>query len=129
MLQFKQDDTTASIILTLRELQTIADAFYLFVFTHVTTKDVVSFVKSQADDLSGFQDRYNEFTIAPNVLFAGLPTGQYNYTIYEQASNTNTNVSLTGAAIEYGKIILERAVDFAFAGYEPATTYKGYDGN
>lgn len=129
MLQFKQDDTTATLILTLSELQTIPDAYYLFVFTHLTTKDVIAFVKAQTDDQSAYTDRHNDFIIEPVTLFAGFPTGQWNYVVYEQASSTNTDTTLTGDPLEYGKIILDRATDFAFAGYEPATTYKGYDGN
>ncbi len=128
MLEFKQDDTSAILILTLSELVSIVDANYLFVFTHVLTKNVVAFVKLQSDDESSYQARYNQFTINPSVLFAGKQPGEWHYKIYEQASDTNIDPSMAGAVLEYGKMILDRAIDFVYDKYDEATTYKTYNG-
>lgn len=128
MLQFKQDDTAAAMILTLTELVSIATPYYLFVFTHVTTKDVVAFVKAEADDESLYPARYNQFTINPSVVFANTQPGAWHYKVYEQISPVNINPALSGAVLEYGKLILDRAVDFSYTKYDQATTYKTYNG-
>lgn len=128
MLKFKQDDTSASIVVTLNEMVTITGPYYLFVFTHITTKDVVSFVLAQSDDTSLYQSRYNKFILNPSVLFAGTQPGEWNYVVYEQASATNTDVTLTAGVLEYGKLLLYRAVDFAFTNYDTPTSFKSYNG-
>lgn len=127
MLQFKQDATSAELILTLSEKVSINDPYYLFVFTHVLTKSSIIFIKSEGDDDSVSQGRYNRFTINPSVVFLDQPTGEWHYKIYEQASSTNTDLSLTGAVLEYGKMRLDRATDFAFVRYNETTAYKAYD--
>lgn len=128
MLQFAQDDTAVELILTLSEKVSITTPYYLFVFLHVTTKDSVKFIKGIADDESGYQSRFNQFTINPAVLFLGKPVGEWHYTIYEQVSDSNTDVTLTGAVLENGKMMLGRATDFEFNKYNLVTTYKVYNG-
>lgn len=128
MLQFKQDDTAAELILTLTEKVTIATPNYLFRFTHVLTKDVVAFVKLFADDESVFQSRYNTFTINPAVVFAGYQPGEWHYSVYEQVSASNTNYALSGTLLENGKMILDRAVEFEYSKYDSPTSYKTYNG-
>jgi hypothetical protein len=128
MLQFRQDDTSAELILTLTEKVTLTDPYYLFVFTHVTTKDVVAFVKSVADDESGFQSRYNKFTIDPSDVFEDKPVGQWHYKVYEQEDLENTDVTLAGDEIECGKLMLLVATEFEYDKYNSATTYKSYNG-
>jgi hypothetical protein len=128
MLQFAQDDTSAELILTLTEKVTLDVPYYLFVFTHVTTKDAVSFVKAVADDQSLYQSRYNQFTINPSVVFDEQPTGMWNYTIHEQEDDENTDVANTTSVLEYGKLILDRATAYAPTQYNSATSYKAYNG-
>lgn len=128
MLQFKQDDTSAILILTLTELVSIADPYYLFVFTHVLTKDVVKFLKSSTDDESHYPSRYNQFTIDPSVVFEDQQPGEWHYKIYEQVSSTNTDPTLADAILEYGKMLLDRATDFSFTKYDQPTTFKTYNG-
>lgn len=128
MLQFKQDDTAAVMILTLTEFVTINTPYYLFVFTHVETKDVVVFVKGEVDDESSYPKRYNKFTIDPSDVFAGKQPGEWHYTIYEQASDTNIEPSLSGGVLEYGKLLLGRSSEFEFTKYDQATSFKTYNG-
>lgn len=115
-------------ILTLTELVTIPNAYYLFVFTHVTTKDVVLFVLGQSDDNSAYQYRYNSFTINASAIFAGYDNGEWHYRVYQQASSTNTDVTQTQGLIESGQLILDRTTDFAYSTYATATNYKEYAG-
>lgn len=128
MIQFRQSETAAEVILTLTEKVTLADPYYLFVFTHVLTKDVVAFVRYSGNDESNYTDRYNKFTLNPSVTFSGKPIGEYHYIIYEQADATNTDVAQTGNVLEYGKLRLLRATDFAFTQYNETQTFKTYNG-
>lgn len=128
MLQFKQSDTATELILTLSELVTLAPVNYLFVFTHVTQKDEVKFVKTDDEDESDYPARYNQFTINPSVVFLNKQPGQWHYKVYEQASEVNTNPALAGELIEQGKMILDRATDFSFTMYDAATSFKTYNG-
>jgi hypothetical protein len=128
MLQFKQDDTAAEMILTLTEFVTLAMPYYLFVFTHVETKNIVAFVKAEADDESDYPQRYNQFMINVATVFANQPTGEWHYKVYEQESSTNINPALAGSVLEYGKLILDRAAGFTYDQYKSSTSYKAYNG-
>jgi hypothetical protein len=128
MLQFKQNDTSAVMILTLTELASVSPLYYLFVFTHVTTKEVVAFVKSEADDESEYPQRYNQFTINAATVFANKQPGEWHYKVYEQESSSNTDPAEAGSVLEYGKLILDRTTDFEFTMYDQAQTFKTYNG-
>ncbi len=128
MLQFKLNDTAAELILTLTENVSISNPYYLAVFTHVLTGDVVAFILNSAADESLFINRYNKYTINPTVLFSGKQPGEWHYKFYEQASAVNTDVTMAGNILEIGKMMLDRATDFAYQMYNSATTYKTYNG-
>lgn len=128
MLEFKQNDTAVDLILTLTENVSIANPFYLFVFIHVLTKDVVSFVLNSAEDESFYTERYNRFTINPAVLFSGKQPGEWHYTVYEQVDGVNVSPLLSGEMLEFGKMILDRDVEFSFTQYQSPTTYQSYNG-
>lgn len=128
MLEFKQNDTATELILTLTENVTLDQPVYLFVFTHVLTKDVVAFLQLETDDQSNYPDRYNQFTVDPAALFAGMQPGVWDYQVYEQASTSNLNPLISGGVLEYGQLLLNRAVDFAFAQYNSPTSFKTYNG-
>jgi hypothetical protein len=128
VLQFKQSDTEAILTLTLTETASISDPNFLFVFTHVLTKEKVKFVKATSQDESSYTTRYNQFTIDPSVVFLDAPIGEWHYKVYEQVSSTNTDEDLTGDILEYGKMILDRETEFEFTSYNEATTYKAYNG-
>lgn len=128
MLEFKQDDMTAVLILTLTELVSLPDPYFLFVFTHVTTKDIVAFLKFSDDDESPHPERYNQYTIEPVSLFASMPPGEWHYQVHEQASDTNLDPALAGAVLEFGKLILDRSTEFAFQQYDSLTSFKTYNG-
>jgi hypothetical protein len=119
MLQFKQSDIAAVLILTLTEMITTTDPDYYFVFTHVTTKDTVTFTKLNADDISLYKDRYNKFSINPSVVFADKQPGEWHYKVYENDAN--------GELLEYGKMILNRATEFEFTKYNSDSSFKTYN--
>lgn len=128
MLEFKQDDTAASLILTLKEKVTLTSPNYLFIITHVLTKNVVRFVKLFSDEESLFTSRYNQFTIDPSSVFAGQEIGEWHYNIYQQSSIDNTDPALAEGLLENGKLILDRATEFEFPKYDSSTCFKTYNG-
>jgi len=113
--------------LTLKEKQTILDANFLMVFQSRTTNDKVKFVLVNSADQSLYQDRYNEFDVVVNTYFADVEEGWYTYTVYEQASPSNTNESLAGAIVETGLMFLSDGQDVTTTKYNNPTSYKVYD--
>lgn len=128
MQHCKQSSTAFEMIFTLNEFLTISNAYFLFVFTHSTTKEKVKFIKSVTDDESSHPDRYNMFTIDVSAVFNGSTIGDWNYVIYEQVSNSNTDETLTGSPLEYGKLRIERSTEFEFVVPVSTTSYKVYNG-
>lgn len=127
MILLQHGQTDQEIISTLNEKRTLEAGYYLFVFTHILTRNVVTKIYSFLDDESDFQERYNQFTINTSVVFSGQPRGQWNYDVYEQAGSTNTNTAgLT--QVENGIMQLKPETDFAFEEYNEATTFKTYGG-
>lgn len=127
MILLQKGQTSQEIIVTLNEKRTLDAGHYLFVFTHILTKNVVTKIYSFLDDESDFQDRYNQFEINTSVVFADEPRGQWNYDVYEQASSTNTDT--TGLTqVETGIMKLQPATEFSFEEYNEPTTFKSYAG-
>jgi hypothetical protein len=124
MLLLTQGNAQDSIVVTLTEKSTLESPVYLFVFEHITTKQIVNFIAT--NDISGYPDRYNEFYIPTAELFTEL--GQYVYNVYEQMSRTNTDP--TGLNnVENGQAKLQAgATSPVFSEYTPPTTYKTYGG-
>lgn len=117
MLTLTQGQTADRIIVTLNEKKTQSNPTYVFTATHVTTKQVISFDLST--DLSSQKQRYNEFEIDTSVKFLNKPTGQYQYRITQKSG---------GLEVEVGKLEINPSSDFSFTGYEPSTSYNGYNG-
>lgn len=90
-----QKDEVNTFALTLTEVTTIVDPYYLFVFEGEfnTATEPVFWVGA---DTSSFPNRYNLFTLEEGVDLT-LIRGQYTYKVYESADpivvdeNTNTN--------------------------------------
>ena len=119
MLHLTAGNTDDRIIVTLNEKKTIDEPTYQFVFTHITTKEVVQFNLPATAEVSSYRNRYNEFSIDTSVLFAGSTPGQWQYEINEVES---------GLQMENGKMFLQGSSNFAYTGYSPSVTYKGYGG-
>lgn len=118
---------TDLMVVTLNEFRTITDGSFLFVFTHIETRDVVKVLYNVLEDESDFQDRYNQFQIDTSNVFSGYQPGFWNYDIYEQVSLVNTDESgLT--RLENGIMKLLRANEFSFTKYSEATSFKVYNG-
>jgi hypothetical protein len=114
MIQFANTDTTGNIIATLTELVTVDEPIYDWVFTHVLTKDQVSFSLTEGDDLSDFPARYNWFNIDVTQF---EHVGEWHYVVTEQQ---------TGVILEKGKMIITR--EFNYEMYAGSTSYTAYTG-
>jgi hypothetical protein len=126
MLRLSLAATSDEMVMTLKEKSVLTAPFYLFVATHVTTRERVAFVLPT--DESPYPIRYNLFHVNTSVLFSGTSSGGWLYKVYEQASNTNTDP--TGLnQVEEGKLSLESVTQFSYQkGYEPQTSFKAYGG-
>jgi hypothetical protein len=99
------------VVLTLTEKTTLTNPNYLFSFENGNTREVTNFIST---DLSQFKSRYNEFLISETgTTFVNLTAstinikpGMYSYTIYQQTSPTNLNVSAATSVVEVGKVIV-----------------------
>jgi len=117
MLILTQGQTADRIVVTLNEKKTQSNPTYTFTVTHVVTKQEVSF--DLGADLSAYPDRFNEFEINTSVKFFNKPVGQWQYSITQKSG---------GLEVEVGKLTLKPSTVFTFDGYEPETSYKGYNG-
>ena len=112
---------TQNIILTLTEKELLTNPNYLFVFTNRSANTEIKFVKLNNTDISAYKERYNEFTIVVNSYFNTSLNGQYTYSVYEQASPSNTNP--TGLnLLETGIMELE-GTTISFTEYETTSTF------
>lgn len=128
MLDLNYGAVNEKIVVTLTELVTLELPFYLFIFTHVETKEQVTKIFAIADDESTHQTRYNKFNIDTATLFNGQPVGEWHYRVYQQDNDTNIDPSQAAGLIESGKLILNPSAAFTFSKYDEATTYKSYNG-
>ncbi len=127
MIILSKNSTSDIVIVTLEESRTLNNPYYLFVFKSTTPEYTVTKIVNSADDASNFKNRFNSFTFNSSTIFAAAESGQYQYYVYEQASSTNTNT--TGLnLVECGKMVLKQTASDIFTGYQPTTTYKGYNG-
>lgn len=127
MLIFTKGDTSESVVVTLNEKRTLTSGFYLFVFEHITTRQIVTKIFGFGEDESSYSDRYNKFTFNVSSLFDNKSIGEWVYNVYEQSSGTNTDP--TGLTlVESGLMQLNPAAEFAFETYNVATSYKAYNG-
>lgn len=104
---------TNNIIVTLKEaiqVSEVTPTYYLFAFQCDQSRE---FKYCVCQDLSGFPDRYSEFSItetsSPDNTAGEVElelTGFWSYFIYEQSSSTNLDPTLADntTAIEVGKL-------------------------
>lgn len=127
MILLTKGQMAEHIIVTLNEKKTIDSGYYLFLFTHMVTMEVVSKIYSFLADQSDFQDRYNDFEIDTQTVFGDSSIGFWTYKVYEQVSSSNTDPDgLT--LVERGIMRLDPVEEFAFTEYEAATSFKMYQG-
>jgi hypothetical protein len=113
---------TEFIYLTLTEKETIPTPNYLFVFKNRSTNNEVKFVLLFAADVSQYKERYNKFSIKVDKYFSSKPRGQYSYSVYEQTSTSNTDI--TGLTeLESGVMWLNESEN-VYTEYQTNDTFK-----
>lgn len=127
MITLTKGQSTEQIIVTLNEKRTLAAGYYLFVFTHFTTRDVINKIYNFTEDDSNYQDRYNQFDFPTDALFGSQGTGQWWYQVYEQASSSNTDTAGLNM-VENGVMVLNPAAEFEREMYNEPATFKQYGG-
>lgn len=128
MLQLTKGTASENIIVTLTEKKTLSAPYYLFVFTHVSTKTEVTKIFSPANDLSAYPSRYNKYAVATVTLFANKPEGMWTYNVYEQPAGVNTDPDNSTSLVESGIMRLKPVTEFEYEGYDEQQTFKAYTG-
>ena len=100
-------DTANTVVVTLNEKATLNSPVFLFQFTNNETEESTTVIGT---DVSSFKERYNKFTITEsatedrvNGTVKVRPDGIWNYTVYEQESLTNLDVTLATGIVETGR--------------------------
>lgn len=83
-----QKNTTKNIYFTGTEKCTIINPFFLFVFTHRVTQEVIKFVITNESSTT----RYDVYELVVNDYLENSESGFYTYQIYEQDNDTNLNI-------------------------------------
>jgi hypothetical protein len=113
---------TQFVYLTLTEKQTISSPNYLFTFKNRSTNTEVKFVLLYAADVSLFKERYNKFSLKVDKYFSSKPRGQWTYSVYQQTSTSNTDV--TGLTLLESGIMWLNDAEEIFTEYQTKDTYK-----
>lgn len=106
------------ITLTLSEKCDLTNPYFLFSFYNTQTKETINRVLT---DTSLFTERYNRFTLIEGTT-ATFMAGYWEYTVYEQTSSTNTDITLASQIVETGKMKVINATQTAQTIYEPNQT-------
>ena len=114
---------TETVILTLKEKQTLSEPNFLFRFVHRSTNAEVKFVKLYGADVSTYKQRFDKFSIVVNTHFANSESGQWDYYIYEQTSTTNTDPLQATGLVEEGIMQLNESTAFTYTKYNPSNTF------
>lgn len=132
MLSLTKGQTSEKIIVTLTEKATLDEPYYLFIFVHTLTQNIVTKIFAPDDDESDYPSRYNKFDVNTSVLFpsATSPRGEWLYRAYEQESAVNTDPDNTTSLVESGKLILNQAAAdvYEVVEYNEQQTFKSYQG-
>lgn len=110
----------AAFHLTLAELTTLDDPYYLFVFERRVPGRTVSFITTPDSSTQ----RSDAFILDVDTLFDGCETGQYSYHVYEQESAENLDPLLSAGEVEHGVMQLHPEVNFAYVTRQLQTIYK-----
>lgn len=122
-------NTSNTVVLTLTEKCILTNPYFLFELKNVQTNTNQYIIPI---DISTQTQRFNEFVItetsSPIAPQIKLSVGDYEYTIYEQTSPTNTNpVGLN--IVELGYATCYDLTTVTYAEYEGGTvTNKVYNG-
>lgn len=112
-------------VVTLKEKQTLTNPYYLLEFTNKVEKVPYYFIGT---DVSGFPERFNQFNIIEGTTIRLDEEGEYDYRIFEQLSNSNTNPALCDNLIplEVGMVYVKGTPTIQKKQYVKVQTIKTY---
>ena len=90
---------------------------------------MVKFVLVNTSDVSTNKTRWNEFAVVVNTYFLNEAEGWWDYDVYEQASTTNTDLSLTGGKLESGLMFLDDNSEPVDSLYDNDINFTFYNGS
>lgn len=111
-IQLTKSSTNPNIALTLQEKVTLDSPYFLFEFQNVTTRVKYYQIFTDVSTPGDARTRSNLFNIEVVASSAGSnqivlgPVGQYNYTIWEQESDSNLDPDNATGIVERGRMRL-----------------------
>ena len=107
MIYINKDEVN-NIVLTLSEVSSLTNPFYLFVFQNEMNPESDPILFSTTD-ISSYPERFNQFLLDEPVDVE-LIKGQYTYSVYESLIAPATIQDTTGIVIEEGRMVVSGAV-------------------
>ena len=97
-----------TIVLTLTEVSTLSNPYYLFVFDNEMDVTDAPILFTTAD-ISTWKERFNMFLLDEPVDVI-LVKGQYRYQVYESTIPPTSIQDTTGVVIEEGRMVVSGAI-------------------
>ena len=107
MIYINKDEVN-NIVLTLSEVSSLSNPFYLFVFQNEMNPESEPILFS-TPDISTYPERFNQFLLDEPVDVT-LIKGQYSYSVYESINAPTEIEDTTGIVIEDGRMVVSGAV-------------------
>ena len=107
MIYINKDELN-SIVLTLTEVSTLSNPYYLFVFQNEMNPESTPILFT-TPDISAYPERFNQFELDEPVD-VDLIKGQYSYSVYESLIPPVTIQDTTGDVIEEGRMVVSGAI-------------------
>ncbi len=107
MIYINKDEVN-NIVLTLSEVSTLTNPYYLFVFQNEMNPESTPILFTTTD-ISAYPERYNQFLLDEPVDVE-LIKGQYSYFVYESLIPPTSIEDTTGDVIEEGRMVVSGAI-------------------
>ena len=107
MIYINKDELN-SIVLTLTEVSTLSNPYYLFVFQNEMNPESTPILFT-SPDISSYPERFNQFLLDEPVDVE-LNKGQYSYSVYESLIPPTSIEDTTGEVIEEGRMVVSGAI-------------------
>lgn len=107
MIYINKDEVN-NIVLTLSEVSTLTNPYYLFVFQNEMNPESTPILFT-TPDISIYPERFNQFLLDEPVDVE-LMKGQYSYSVYESLIPPTSIEDTTGEVIEEGRMVVSGAI-------------------
>ena len=107
MIYINKDEVN-SIVLTLTEVSTLTNPYYLFVFQNEMNPESTPILFT-SPDISSYPERFNQFLL-DEPIDVDLNKGQYSYSVYESLIPPTSIEDTTGEVIEEGRMVVSGAI-------------------